>query len=973
MSAVAAMWLPLLFGFALFLSSAMLFVVQPMIGRTLLPHLGGNPLAWNVCLVFFQANLLAGYVYADRLHRFRGLRWQPWLQLFLLATATILCFAGIFGDRLLNNLAPRLTSFETSPIFTTICLLIVVIGLPFLTLAAVIPLVQRWFAHLDHPRASDPYFLVVASNLGALVALTIYPLLIEPYAPLAAQWMSWKLAVTALGVLLFLVALCAWLSPRNVELEPAPPPTDPNAPLVPRLIGRGPATWPRRLYWFAASALPVGLLMGLTDYLTLDVAPAAILWAVPLALYLIAFSQEFARFAPFALGGRGLNLFMQVVLTLFLAFAVGMVFLIMNDNKPARPGIDTDVAVACGFLFALLLLIPSSWLAILQPISVLAVVFLQANVVPANGLSPALLTLQVTCFYLSTRLCFGRLAEDRPAAPALTTYYCWIGLGGLCGGVFQLLIAPMLFRHGYLEFAFLAALASTLRPAWCINGLTDWILCRMILLKPDPTRRRVAIGFDFTLAVVVAIVAGIAFTFRAQTRLNIPLFACVFLAVLLFVRPMRFGFALAAVILLSFIGTDVGQDNKLLVRQRTSFGMLRVTERTQPIKEHTDNRPLRLPKLDPQPREFTERSLIQGTKHRGSSITDPAVLQRYPTSYYQRGGPVGQIMRSLDGFSPVFPKKIDENDHWEIWLRLDRDKKVDHWLRKNPDNAKFDTRIVASLIGMGATQFAPLQQLGAAWSEPPYAFIGLGTGTLFAYAHPYQWVDAYELDPAIIALSTGTPPMFNHFQAAGKRGVSGRIIAGDGHRSLSKPGREGFYHVLFLDAFNSDAMPIHSLTQEAIELYFQKLAPDGLLCIHITSRTSDLFPVLNRIAEQLGLGIRRLHVDPADDRLDLSFAASTWVVLARNDEILHHRFDRVDRAPLPQRLRQPIFDFRDSRKLLWTDEHANPLSAVRPGSGWPGLIYAMLIILLLFGLLLGAIEVGVVLTARSVVKKPPPK
>src|SRR5467141_3901739 len=85
MSSIAAMWSPLLFGFALFLSAALLFLVQPMVARTLLPHLGGNPIAWNACLVFFQATLLAGYVYVGLLHRFRGLRWQPWVQLLLMA------------------------------------------------------------------------------------------------------------------------------------------------------------------------------------------------------------------------------------------------------------------------------------------------------------------------------------------------------------------------------------------------------------------------------------------------------------------------------------------------------------------------------------------------------------------------------------------------------------------------------------------------------------------------------------------------------------------------------------------------------------------------------------------------------------------------------------------------------------------------------------------------------------------------
>jgi hypothetical protein len=217
MSAFAVMWAPLLFGCALFLSAALLFVVQPMVGRTLLPHLGGTPLAWSACLVFFQATLLAGYVYADLAHRFRGLRWQPLIHLVLLLSAIILSFVGVFGDGMLLAVAPRLESLESWPIVTTFCLLFVVVGAPFFALSAVSPLVQRWFAHLDHPKSSDPYFLFVASNLGALSGLVIYVLLIEPAVPLYAQWLSWKMAALALAMLLFLTALVAWRSPRSRE------------------------------------------------------------------------------------------------------------------------------------------------------------------------------------------------------------------------------------------------------------------------------------------------------------------------------------------------------------------------------------------------------------------------------------------------------------------------------------------------------------------------------------------------------------------------------------------------------------------------------------------------------------------------------------------------------------------------------------------------------------------------------------
>ena len=288
-------------------------------------------------------------------------------------------------------------------------------------------------------------------------------------------------------------------------------------------------------------------------------------------------------------------------------------------------------------------------------------------------------------------------------------------------------------------------------------------------------------------------------------------------------------------------------------------------------------------------------------------------------------------------------------------------------MRQNPDNAKGDARIAVSLIGMGG----PLEQMVAAWSEPPYAFVGLGTGTLFTYARPYQWVDAYELDPAVSALSTQQPPVFHYFQSAQNRGVNGRIFPGDGRRSLARSERDGFYHVLFVDAFNSGAIPVHLLTQEAIELYFQKLAPEGVVCIHTTNRHLELPMVLERIAQHLNLAMREVRVN--DGLANASFAPSQWVVLARNEQVM-----RTWAAAGVFRNEVPAFmkGNRLSSDLLWTDEHASVLAASRSGrgseQGWPRLIHGLLILLLLFGIILGLIEITYSMIAASAVKPAAP-
>lgn len=984
MSSFAAMWSPLLFGFALFLGSALLFVVQPMLGRTLLPHLGGNPIAWNACLVFFQATLLAGYLYANLLHRFRGLRWQPVLQLLFMAFALALLFAGIFGDGLLLELAPRLDSLDSWPILSTLCLLIVVIGLPYLALAAVSPLVQRWFAQLDHPKASDPYFLFVASNLGGLFALVIYPLLIEPSAPLAAQWLSWKLALAGLGVLLFLLAFCAWLSPRNPEFEPPPPPSDPNAPLVPKLIGRGPATVSRRLYWLFASALPVGLLMGATDYLTLDVAPAPILWMLPLALYLLAFSQAFSRFSPLDLGGYGYKLTVQIIFGI-IAGATAVIVILVLMSVPQGPRDEGPIMLMSCVFFLMLLLTPFNWLWVVQPLSAIAVILVQVHLFKRSLISPAMIVLYMTSYYLSVRLCLGMLAKDRPAAPALTTYYSWMAIGGLCGGLFQLIAAPFLFRRDYLEYSLLAALACTLREAWVPHGLSDWLLCMLLFRKrkeapASPWPGWIALAFDLGIAAVFSLFAAYLFCVRSEVQLpnaqpggppfamelrtlfaDFPLILALLFVLLLAVRPLRFGLALTAIVALSWIGRDGNhvfdpaiRGETVLVQQRTPFGILRVTESEKPFFQPGGGDPLRPQGL----RTFKERQLMHATTNHGACITEPNDLLRFPTTYYHRKGPVGMVMNKLAWFSKATPDL--RNAAGEVWLQ------------RNRDNAKDDVRLAASLVGLCGGDSTVINQevLAAAWSEPPFAVIGLGTGTQFVYGHPYQTIDAYELDPAIIELSTRRDGgIFHYYQSALKRGVNASIIPGDARRSLSKSGRDGFYHVIFVDAFNSDAIPVHLLTQEAIELYFQKLAPDGVICIHTSNRYLDLPRVLSNVARKLDVSIVALNNSPdirkQGQEHELYRFTSEWVVLARNAQILQ-RWTQMDAFPL--QARQPDGGF--SSKLLWTDERSSVLTAARQGAAWPTLIYALLVLILFFGIFLGMIEIGWAMTAQRPPKPP---
>ncbi|HZZ82483.1 MAG TPA: hypothetical protein VFE62_28550, partial [Gemmataceae bacterium] len=540
----------------------------------------------------------------------------------------------------------------------------------------------------------------------------------------------------------------------------------------------------------------------------------------------------------------------------------------------------------------------------------------------------------LTCFYWSARLCLEGLAADRPAAPAVTAYFSWIGLGGLCGGLFQIVIAPYLFRD-YLEYTFLAALACMLRPAWLTNGLTDWLLGLIVLPRAEPTapptrgRRLMALGFDLGLAFVVCVLAVGLFLLRMRhgnegrplgntprILVDWPLILALFIAVPLIARPIRFGLALAAIVAWCWIGKDLFGVETVVFRDRNLLGTVRVVE---------DKSSMRI--IDPLPGEVVRdpmihRRLMQGTTDQGGCIADPTALARYPTAYYHRKGPVGVVMRHLDMYSGP------------------------------PQTNWSDVRIAAALVGQGVPLGVgnlPLNAIGCAWSEPPYAIVGLGAGTSFAYAHPYQWVDAYEIDPIVVKLSTRPTPLFHHFQAARKRGVAANIYQGDGRRLLSKQRNDGFYHVMFIDAMNSDAFPVHLFTEEAIQLYFQKLAPKGVLMVHASNRHVDLPPKLAGTAAKLGFASLAMR-DHEPDRQRLEYS-SHWVAIARNAETIE-RWTRHE-PELDQRLEiQPI----NVRGLGWTDEHASVAASLHPRQGWFEFLLGVLIVLLAFGAVLGLVE-----------------
>lgn len=272
----------------LFVGATLLFVVQPMVGKMILPFLGGSPAVWSTCMVFFQAVLLGGYAYAHASTAWLGVSRQVALHLAVLALP--LAFLPLAVN------PGRLSASGTSPVLDVLILLSVSVGLPFFVVSATAPLLQGWFTHTGHREAGDPYFLYAASNLGSVLALLSYPTLIEPWLPLSGRgWVSqttwWSLAYLLLVALIVLCACTVWRSaPAETSAGDAPA----EAPSV-TAPGEDAPAHGQRLRWLILALVPSSLLLGATTYITTDIAAAPLLWVLPLAIYILSFILAFGR------------------------------------------------------------------------------------------------------------------------------------------------------------------------------------------------------------------------------------------------------------------------------------------------------------------------------------------------------------------------------------------------------------------------------------------------------------------------------------------------------------------------------------------------------------------------------------------------------------------------------------------------------------------------------------------------------
>ncbi|MCI0463946.1 MAG: hypothetical protein L0Z62_43995 [Gemmataceae bacterium] len=976
----------LFFAITLFVSAFLLFLVQPIIGKMILPKLGGTPQVWNTCMVFFQTALLAGYFYTHAVSTYFNTRKQIIIHgLLLFLPLLFLLPGGPFN--ILDWVPPP----GGNPVFATLGVLTIVIGVPFFVVATSAPLLQKWFAHTGHPAAADPYFLYGASNLGSMLALLLYPVLIEPWFGLQSRtfdlstqnwlWTAGYFVFLALvlgcGAMAFLVrgklipahahgtsgrreeeaastgimetpssvvappvpaenlTPAATTSPPAAEEQPvgtevaagsapaqapaqaaasasAPPKPGPStaiktgskqikkggkkhqqkqqkhqpqqkqqpkqdaiqkrehvphtpAPAAPAATGPGaaPVTAPiqrgevvtagRRLRWIGLAAVPCSLMLGVTTHMSTDISAIPLFWVIPLSLYLLSFIFVFMRWPVTWIGQPHTTmLYLQPVLLCLLV----VTFSLAGVHQVVWP-----------------------------------------------------ITINLLAFFVTALVCHGELAKDRPSTKYLTEFYLCMSLGGMLGGMFNGLLAPILFP-GLWEYNLAIIAAAFLRPRIEEGGGWADKLLGGLLAEPgqapapkkghkhgprrasstDPSPGLIQ-ALDVALPVALAALALLLSNVlpRGESRLLIAYGAPLAIACFYYARPIRFGLALTGIILVMVL--QAGEGRATILTERSYFGILHIQ---QYLRGEYD---------------YASRSLTHGTTQHGQNFIKPDEvlpegqnpnstkldLSRLATTYYHRTGPAGMAMERFDWFVKLSTQKkmvdflgpdakpADQKTYNELYASDAR----------LPASVWGSVATTGSLLAAWSSPAAAFPALVSAWSEPAYAVIGLGTGTMASYARPFQHCHFYEIDERVRNYSLPPPGRrmyFSYLTDAQKRGAQVEVMMGDARLRMAQPwipekmkddtpwdipmdargGPEHFYYLMVVDAFSSDAIPVHLLTREAVQMYMSRLAkpqltfekneqgewvekywPGGVLCVHVSNRHLNLVPVVVDIANDI--------------------------------------------------------------------------------------------------------------------------
>lgn len=716
----------LIFTITIFLSAALLFFVQPLFAKIVLPVIGGAPAVWTTAMLFFQSVLLGGYLYAHLSTRYLPVRMQ------LAVHAGLWALALLF----LPPALPESWQLDASGnvAWQTLVLFALGVGLPFALLSSNAPLIQSWYARSGGPSAQDPYFLYGASNLGSLIALLAFPLVAEPLFGASDIARGFGVGFVLLG----LAFVACWQSMTFATPRHASETTLPST--APSLGTLG--------YWLLLAFVPSSLMLAVTSKISIDFGAVPLIWVIPLALYLLSFVIAFRQRTPFK--GLWFTQACQLIAVAGICLFAG----VTGDHLST---------IAMGFL--------------------------------------------VLCFFALATWAHRTLYEARPDAAQLTTFYVTMSLGGALGGLFNSILAPLMFTD-LIEGTVTMSVALVLLFRGTL-GLTAESLFRGGALG-------LAIGGTLT---------GLADALEAGTVQLVGLMAAG-IALVGLSRPGVPVFTVAAGLAVALPAWLASPDDRLFA-DRSFFGLHQVVE-------------------DDGTRYYSNGTTIHGAQR----LEDMNARRPQPTAYYHPAGPMGQVFRS----------------------RIGQD---------------------AARIGI----------------------VGLGVGSLACYATQDQDWHFYEIDEMVDRVAR-TPELFTFISSCTPFAPT---HLGDARIVLEQQETIGF-DLLVIDAYSSDAVPVHLTTLEAMELYLNRLNNGGVLLFHVSNRYYDIGLPLMRSAAALGVRAWRQNQSvPASD--EAGYRLSDVIMVAR------------DSAALAPVLDSGLWlEMQSDGGPIWTDDRANPLSILKAGA-----------------------------------------
>ncbi|HSO34575.1 MAG TPA: fused MFS/spermidine synthase [Labilithrix sp.] len=761
------------FAVTLFVSATLLFACQPMVARMIVPLLGGAPAVWILCSLCFQALVLGGYFYAHVVGSRLRVRTQVMLQLALIASAFFV-LPIVVDEALVQSLTAKSRSLGL------LLVLLRSVGLPFFVLSTTSPLLQRWYAELGE---TDPYHLYAASNAGSMVALLGYPFAIEPFLALKEQSRLLTAAFAGYAVLVVVCALTALRKKHPPRMDATPAPagvtvpeeitaapgpesrarvTDEPSPASERVARPPQPLWRERLVWLLLAFAPSSLLLGATEFVTTDLASVPLLWVVPLALYLASFIVAFAK--------------KQVV-------------------KPAIAS---------------------------RALALLAAIVAVSKVAEIHGPAWVIVGAHLLLLFVASVVCHRALAIRRPHHTRLTEFYLLLSVGGVLGGAFNGLVAPVVFDD-LLEYPIAIALV---------------LLGRLAIDKGEDLaalwRKDVAYGLGLAVVTFGLVKVGEIAAMNPRISVIWMYILPVLAAFVWSKRPVRYAVALGGILLVSTM--HGGLTGNTIHKERDFFGVLKV-------------------RRDPSGRYLL---LVSGSTLHGAQTLDPK-SKRMPLTYYYPTGPVGDVLGPVPAAS-------------------------------DPPR---DAAVAARRVGV----------------------IGLGVGSLAAYARPGEAWTFFELNPRVVDIAK---TYFSYLSDV-PPGTSVAIEVGDARLRL-REGGAGRFDLLVLDAFSSDAIPVHLMTREALIIYKRALAPGGVLLAHISNRHVLLEPILAALASDADLlAIGRDELDVEAGEREAEKASSHWVCLSDSLDAL----DAIAAKNKQWRRLPP-----PANQKVWTDDFANVLAAM---------------------------------------------